>query len=88
MSSPKDKLCHPGLLLEHLSRVQMYSCNQNTRDAEEGRRVQEKVINISPTEAVPVVVVISTLCVDLLQILQALLSVVWPWSSCGLLAAG
>ena len=89
MSSPKDKLCHCGLLLEYLSRAQMYSCNQNTRGTEEGRRVQEKVINISPTEVVSVVIIIPTLCgVDLVEILRALPSVAWSWFSCGLPAAG
>lgn len=67
MSSPKDKLCHGGLLLKYLSRAHMYSCNQNTSDAEEGKRVQEKVINIRPTEVVLVMVVICG--VDFVQIL-------------------
>lgn len=75
MSSPKDKLCHCGLLLEYLSKAQMYSCNQNTRDTEEGRRVQEKAINTSLTAVVLVGVIIPALRgVDLVQNLQALLS--------------
>lgn len=84
MSSPKDKLCHCGLLLEYLSKTQMYSCNQNTRNTEEGRRVQEKAINTSLTEVALVVVITPALRdVDSVQNLQALLScgvvVVQPW---------
>lgn len=67
----------------------MYSCNQNTRDAEEGKRVQEKVINTSSTEVVLVVAIIPTLhSVEMVQISEALLSGVWSGFSHGLLVAG
>lgn len=81
MSSPIDKLCHYSLVLEYLSRAQMYSCNRNTRDAE--KIIQEKAINVSLTK---VLAITPAICVtELVQILQARLSVAWSWFSCGLL---
>lgn len=86
MSSPIDKLCYYSLVLEYLSRAQMYSCNQNTRDAEKIRIIQEKAINVSLTKVAWVLAITPTIFVtELVQILQALLSVVWLWFSCGLL---
>lgn len=84
MSSPIDKLCHYSLVLEYVSRAQIYSCNRNTRDAE--KIIQEKAINVSLTKVARVLAITPTICVtELVQILQALLSVAWSWFSCGLL---